>query len=280
MLKTTPVGLLNREAGLTPAKVLLESRQLRYIARPLGLPDDGPARSILPVSFREGDQHTRPGEHTPGNRLWAEPHGWGPWSLGQHLARQLGNILPADPSAGSENARRGNSSGFPGRIIAQRTEDSLTAARTVQAGSAIWSDALRAHAAARALQGRGRESIIQWVPGHAGIEGYEKADEAAKLAASRPYRGWALDPVASRARKPLATRFFQLKSGHAAIGAHLHQIYARESPACEKGDAPTETVHHVLFECLAVAAPAGPALLSAASSWGGQTVRGRRMPER
>jgi hypothetical protein len=42
-----------------------------------------------------------------------------------------------------------------------------------------------------------------------------------------------------------------LKSGHAAIGAHLHRIHAREGPACERGDTPTETVHHVLFECRA-----------------------------
>ncbi|KAJ5453717.1 uncharacterized protein N7458_004673 [Penicillium daleae] len=382
MLKTTPMGLLNREAGLTPAVVLLEGRQLRYTTRLLGLPDDSPARSTLPVSFREGDQHAQPGEHTPGNRLWAEPHGRGPWSLGQHLARQLANILPADPSAGFEGARRGDSSGFPGRIVAQRTEDALTAARTMQPGHAIWSDGsrlengrsgagiawqetseewrtrsfplgkgqdvfdaelvgavqalqaalrmdgsgpitvlldsqaaiarlrhtqagpgqgltLRAHAVARALQERGREPIIQWVPGHCGVEWNEKADEAAKLAASRPGchpegvaglslafvnrtctenirdrkhvwlaqtlakrscnrqrahrpdRGWTMDPIASRAVKPLATRFFQLKSGHAAIGAHLNRIHARESPACDKGDAPTETVHHALFECRA-----------------------------
>lgn len=44
---------------------------------------------------------------------------------------------------------------------------------------------LRAHAVARALQERGREPIIQWVPGHAGIKENEKANEALKLAASR-----------------------------------------------------------------------------------------------
>jgi hypothetical protein len=34
-----------------------------------------------------------------------------------------------------------------------------------------------------------REAIIQWVPGHQGDEGNEKADEAAKRAAARPARG-------------------------------------------------------------------------------------------
>lgn len=60
-----------------------------------------------------------------------------------------------------------------------------------------------------------------------------------------------MDPVVLLAAKPLASRFFQLKSGHVTIGAHLHRIHARERPACEKGDAPTVTVQHVLFECRA-----------------------------
>lgn len=58
-------------------------------------------------------------------------------------------------------------------------------------------------------------------------------------------------PVASQAKKSLATRYFQLKSGHALIGAHLHRIHAQESSGCEKGDAPVETMHHALFECRA-----------------------------
>jgi hypothetical protein len=66
MLRSTPIGPLIREAGLTPAEVLLEGRQLGYTTRLLGLPDDNPAKTILPVSFREGDQHAQPGEQTPG----------------------------------------------------------------------------------------------------------------------------------------------------------------------------------------------------------------------
>ena len=86
MLKSTPVGPLVREAGLAPADALLEARQLKYTTRLLGLPENHPAKEILPVSFREGDQHTQPGEQTPGNRRWAESSNRGPWSLGQHLA--------------------------------------------------------------------------------------------------------------------------------------------------------------------------------------------------
>ncbi|KAJ5559554.1 hypothetical protein N7513_001953 [Penicillium frequentans] len=60
-----------------------------------------------------------------------------------------------------------------------------------------------------------------------------------------------MDPDASHATKPLATRYFKLKNGHAAIGAHLHRMHPRESPECNQGDAPAETVHHALFECRA-----------------------------
>jgi len=64
MLKSAPIGPLVRDASLVPAEVLLEARQLRYTTRLLSLPENHPAKKILPVSFRDGDQHVQPGEQT------------------------------------------------------------------------------------------------------------------------------------------------------------------------------------------------------------------------
>ena len=46
--------------------------------------------------------------------------------------------------------------------------------------------AIQAHAIARRLHARGRQPTVQWVPGHAGVEGNERADQVAKQAANKP----------------------------------------------------------------------------------------------
>jgi ribonuclease HI len=374
---TTPIGPLIREAALEPAESLLEARQLGYAARILGLPTNQPTRQILPVTFRDGDQHAQPGEQPTGDRAWAEETPRGPWSLGQHLARQLGKSLRIDPSGGFEETTEISQGLFPGVIRVLPMEEALIAAREQRPGLSLWSDgsrfdngrvgagvawqalgvwqargiplglgkevfdaeligacealelalkdrdkgpvtvlldsqaaisrlqhqragpgqglAIRAHRAAHALGAQGRPATIQWVPGHHGIEGNERADQAAKQAASktprggqgklslaythrtrtevaraqrqqwltkalgrrslpaqRAYRalpGWKLDPALASAPKKIASRYYQLKTGHAAIGAYLQKVQAQDSGACHSCQAPNETVYHLLFEC-------------------------------
>ena len=54
-----------------------------------------------------------------------------------------------------------------------------------------------------------------------------------------------LDSAAIVAPKQLASRYFQLKSGHAAS---LHEITAQEDATCRDCGLSRETIHHLLFE--------------------------------
>ena len=64
----------------------------------------------------------------------------------------------------------------------------------------------------------------------------------------RPQKNWRLDPTTAVAPKHLASQYFQLKPGHAAIGAYLHQIQAQEDATCRDCGLSRETIHHLLFE--------------------------------
>lgn len=58
-----------------------------------------------------------------------------------------------------------------------------------------------------------------------------------------------VSPTTALAPKHLASRYFQLKLEHAAIGTYLYQIHAREDTTCQGCGSPRETIHHLLFEC-------------------------------
>ena len=70
--------------------------------------------------------------------------------------------------------------------------------------------------------------------------------------AQRAYRagsGGRQDPAVARAPKKVACRYYQLKTGHAAIGTYLQRIKAQDNSSCQWCHAPRETVRHLLFEC-------------------------------
>lgn len=372
MFRTTPIGPLVKEAALVPAETLLNSRQLNYIVRLIGLPGDQPAKQILPITLREGDQHAQPGEQPADDRIWAETTVKGPQNLGQQLAKKLARALPIDPSGGFEDTEPDTADICQGQIRVLPREEAATEAQNARPGLTVWSDgsrledgrtgagiaweqqeqwrtqkipigaghevfdaeligickalelalkveqkgpvtvlldslaaisriqhrrpgpgqnlAIRVQESTKQLEAQGRRVTIQWVPGHQDIEGNERADKAAKAAATkyaggeyreislayarrtctestkterqqwldrtldstRPYKtqkSWKQDPILAAAPKKLASRFYQLKTGHAAIGTYLRRIGARDTERCQNCRAPNESTRHLLLEC-------------------------------
>lgn len=72
MYPSTPIQPLLSEAGLIPAKLLQEFRQKSYAYRLITLPDHHPTKQILPISLRNGDESSQPGEQPEDTLMWAE----------------------------------------------------------------------------------------------------------------------------------------------------------------------------------------------------------------
>ena len=87
------------------------------------------------------------------------------------------------------------------------------------------------------------KAVQDWACGNV-VQGTHRRGRAYRMP-----QGWALDRAAGKAPKRLASRYYQLKTGHAPIGSYLHRIGARDSPECRACGALEETTAHILFEC-------------------------------
>ena len=76
-----------------------------------------------------------------------------------------------------------------------------------------------------------------------------KGDHTRKKRAYSLTESLRLDPTASLAKKPLATRFYQLKIGHAITASYLHRIKRLDTPKCWWCNAAKQDIDHLLFEC-------------------------------
>ena len=100
MYPSTPVHSLLYEAGLTPASIVLDSRQRLYAYRLLSLPDEHPTKKILPISLKVGDGTLQPEELPQNNLMWTQ--NTRPTLYGQWLAWQITVDHSIDPADGVE----------------------------------------------------------------------------------------------------------------------------------------------------------------------------------
>ena len=70
MFKTTPLKILQREAGLLNAKNLLNYKQQCYAFKALSRPIGHPTNSILPPTFCYGELDAQLGQYSSGNLDW------------------------------------------------------------------------------------------------------------------------------------------------------------------------------------------------------------------
>jgi hypothetical protein len=80
----------------------------------------------------------------------------------------------------------------------------------------------------------------------------EKMMGRRSLEIQRSYRknkGFQQDPAVAGAPKRIASRYYQLKTGHAPVGVFLQRIKVQEGASCQWCQAPRESVRHLMLEC-------------------------------
>jgi ribonuclease HI len=131
----------------------------------------------------------------------------------------------------------------PGHSGVEGNEQADQAAKAAASKPAREAEHLTIAYVRRACTEARRTAVERWAQENA-VQGARRQGRAYKMP-----RGWGIDRTAARAKKRLASRYYQLKVGHAPIGAYLHQRTARESPECRACGEPRETTQHILFEC-------------------------------
>lgn len=148
---------------------------------------------------------------------------------------------------------------------------------------------------AEKLGNNGHNVAIRWIPGHSGLIGNEKADQAARNKAERggrqverwsslayirknitearfqelakwhevktqerdvsrrgyyvPWIKRGINPTLANAPKKYASRYYQLKVGHGAIGTFLARIGVIETPECWWCGETEQSVEHLYAKC-------------------------------
>lgn len=139
MYPSTPIHPLLCEAGLTPASILLDYCQRLYAHRLLCLQDQHPAKEILAVSLRNGDDGCQLGELPESTLIWTQNAR--PTLYGQWLAWQVTVEHSIDPAEGVEPVEMmepGNV--FTGDIVIECKKQALQEAKKYGAGLVLWTD--------------------------------------------------------------------------------------------------------------------------------------------
>ena len=139
MYLSTPIHPLLCEAGLTPASIILDTRQRLYGYRLLSLPDKHPTKKILPISLRTGDGTLQPEELPESNLMWTQNAR--PTLYGQWLAWQITVDHSIDPADGVEPVEIIKpSTNFVGKVIIDNKTQALKEGRKNHAGLTMWTD--------------------------------------------------------------------------------------------------------------------------------------------
>ena len=104
------------------------------------LPDENPAKNILPVTFRKGDGSAQPMEQPIGDTDWTRRGKREGKQLGMRLARSIAIAAEVDPAEGIEAIRQTTPGTFLGAVIISPKEQALEEANTPRNGQVIWSD--------------------------------------------------------------------------------------------------------------------------------------------